>query len=60
MGNIIAISACHHKPSENMAYKQGMNGEDKKQNKRIQVCVTLVLELEFEEKILIIHQKSFI
>lgn len=36
-----------------------MTGEDKKQNKRIQVHVALVLELETEEKIVYNPSKEF-
>lgn len=50
MSNALAISACHHNPLENMPRKQGVTGENKKQNKRVHVA--LVLELEVEEKAL--------
>lgn len=59
MRNTFAISACHHKPLENMSRKYGMTEEDKKQNKRIQVHVAPVLELEIEENILYNPSKEF-
>lgn len=57
MSNALATSACHHNPLENMPRKQGVTGENKKQNKRVHVA--LVLELEVEEKALYNTSKDF-